>query len=77
MNQLKVSLKRQTIQGFAYDSYRRFVQMYGDVVLGLKPEDKHAEDPFEFILHQKKKKYGFKLDTELTAEHLKELSRRI
>ena len=58
---------------FAYDSYRRFVQMYGDVVLGLKPEDKHAEDPFEVLLEKKKVKHGFKQDTDLTAEHLKEL----
>ena len=58
---------------FVYDSYRRFVQMYGDVVLELKPEDKHAEDPFEIILAKKKKKHGFTLDTELMAEHLKEL----
>ncbi len=79
---LNLGLNDETVKGliektknprFAYDSYRRFVQMYGDVVLGLKPEDKHAEDPFEVILHQKKNKYGFKLDTELTAEHLKEL----
>jgi len=39
---------------FAYDSYRRFVQMYGDVVLGLKPVDKHDQDPFEVILDKKK-----------------------
>ncbi|MGB5848374.1 MAG: pyruvate, phosphate dikinase [Ignavibacteriaceae bacterium] len=58
---------------FVYDSYRRFVQMYGDVVLDLKPEDKHAEDPFEVILAKKKKKHGFTLDTDLTADHLKEL----
>ncbi|TDJ56356.1 MAG: pyruvate, phosphate dikinase, partial [Ignavibacteria bacterium] len=58
---------------FAYDSYRRFVQMFGDVVLDLKPEDKHAEDPFEIILDKKKKKNGFTLDTELTADHLKDL----
>lgn len=58
---------------FAYDSYRRFVQMYGDVVLGLKPVDKHDPDPFEEILEAKKHKNNFKLDTEMTAEHLKEL----
>jgi len=58
---------------FAYDSYRRFVQMYGDVVLDLKPADKRSEDPFEVILEKKKKKHGFKLDTELSADHLKEL----
>jgi pyruvate, orthophosphate dikinase len=58
---------------FAYDSYRRFVQMYGDVVMGLKPVDKHDEDPFEVILEKKKHDNGFTLDTELTADHLKEL----
>lgn len=66
-------IKKTNNPRFAYDSYRRFVQMYGDVVLGLKPVDKHDEDPFEVILHNKKEKNGFKLDTELTAEHLKEL----
>lgn len=66
-------IKKTNNPRFAYDSYRRFVQMYGDVVLDLKPEDKHAEDPFEVILERKKNKYGFKNDTELTAEHLKEL----
>ncbi|MCF8240440.1 MAG: pyruvate, phosphate dikinase [Melioribacteraceae bacterium] len=58
---------------FAYDSYRRFVQMYGDVVLGLQPVDKHDEDPFEEIIEKKKKKLKVKLDTELNADHLKEL----
>ena len=58
---------------FAYDSYRRFVQMYGDVVLGLKPENKHEEDPFEVILDKKKKAKGVELDTELDADDLKEL----
>ena len=47
--------------------------MYGDVVLGLKPVDKHDEDPFEVILDKKKHQHGFRLDTELTADHLKEL----
>jgi len=79
---LNLGLNDTTVQGiikktnnprFAYDSYRRFVQMYGDVVLGLKPVDKHDEDPFEVILDKKKHQYGFKLDTELTADHLKEL----
>ncbi len=79
---LNLGLNNTTVQGlidktnnprFAYDSYRRFVQMYGDVVLGLKPESKHDEDPFEVILEKKKKKHGFELDTELTADHLKEL----
>ena len=79
---LNLGLNDLTVEGligqtnnprFAYDSYRRFVQMYGDVVLGLKPADKHSEDPFEVILEKKKKKHGCKLDTELTADHLKEL----
>ncbi len=58
---------------FAYDSYRRFVQMYGDVVLGLRPVEKHDEDPFEKILHAKKEEHGYKQDTELSADDLKEL----
>ncbi|PJA97694.1 MAG: pyruvate, phosphate dikinase [Ignavibacteriales bacterium CG_4_9_14_3_um_filter_30_11] len=66
-------IKKTNNPRFAYDSYRRFVQMYGDVVLGLKPENKNDEDPFEVILDRKKRKYGFKLDTKLTADHLKEL----
>jgi pyruvate,orthophosphate dikinase len=57
---------------FAYDSYRRFVQMYGDVVLDLKPRGKEI-DPFEAILEAKKHAAGVELDTELTAEQLKEL----
>ncbi len=57
---------------FAYDSYRRFVSMYGDVVLGLKGEDKEV-DPFEAILEAKKDALGVELDTELPASALKEL----
>jgi pyruvate,orthophosphate dikinase len=58
---------------FAYDSYRRFVQMYGDVVLGLQPEHKHDTDPFELIIEKKKKANNIEKDTDLTADHLKEL----
>ncbi|MDR1681537.1 MAG: pyruvate, phosphate dikinase [Prevotellaceae bacterium] len=58
---------------FAWDSYRRFVQMYGDVVLGMKPESKDAADPFEEIIDRVKKQKGVSLDTELTAGDLKEL----
>ncbi len=58
---------------FAYDCYRRFVQMYGDVVLGLKPESQDDIDPFEEILENKKKARGVTYDTELTADDLKEL----
>ncbi|MCK5086371.1 MAG: pyruvate, phosphate dikinase, partial [Melioribacteraceae bacterium] len=58
---------------FAYDSYRRFVQMYGDVVLGLQPKDKRDRDPFEIIIEKKKKARKIELDTDFTAEDLKEL----
>jgi len=58
---------------FAYDSYRRFIAMYGDVVMGLKPEHKEDTDPFEELLEKKKHAVGAKLDTELSAQDLKEL----
>jgi len=58
---------------FAFDSYRRFIAMYGDVVLGLKPENKEDHDPFDEILDKKKKAVGVKVDSDLPAEALKEL----
>jgi pyruvate,orthophosphate dikinase len=58
---------------FAWDSYRRFVQMYGDVVMGLKPESKDEHDPFEVIIAAKKSANGIEHDLELTAEHLRSL----
>ena len=58
---------------FAYDSYRRFVQMYGDVVLGMKPKSKADIDPFEEIMDKVKAQKGIKLDTELGVEDLKSL----
>ncbi len=61
---------------FVYDSYRRFVQMYGDVVLGLKPVHKDDIDPFEEIIDHKKKERGVKNDTDLTAADLKDLVAR-
>src|SRR6476660_734455 len=68
------ALAKQTgNERFAWDSYRRFVQMYGDVVLDLKPKSKNDDDPFEEILHHKKEKAGAKFDSELSAAHLKEL----
>jgi len=73
---VKALIKRTDNPRFAYDSYRRFVAMYGDVVMGLKPEAKGEEDPFEVILHQKKKEKGVKLDTELDADDLKDLVAR-
>ncbi len=58
---------------FAWDSYRRFVQMYGDVVLGMKPKSKNDIDPFEEIMDKVKEDKGVKLDTELDVEDLKNL----
>ena len=58
---------------FAYDCYRRFVQMYGDVVLGLKPQSKEEHDPFEVIIDAKKKQRKIKDDTDLTVDDLKDL----
>jgi len=58
---------------FAWDSFRRFVQMYGDVVLDLKPQNKEDEDPFEVIIEAKKEARGVALDTDLSTEDLKEL----
>ncbi len=79
---LNIGLNDKTVQGliektnnprFAYDAYRRFVNMYGDVVLGVRPRSEKEHDPFEEILEAKKKARKVKLDTELTAEDLKEL----
>ena len=79
---LNVGLNDETIKGliaktgnerFAYDAYRRFVNMYADVVLGVGPEHEKDDDPFEVLLDKKKEARGVKLDTELTTEDLKEL----
>ncbi len=58
---------------FAYDAYRRFVQMYGDVVLGMKPKSKEDIDPFEAIIEKVKSQRGITLDNDLTTEELKQL----
>jgi pyruvate,orthophosphate dikinase len=82
---LNIGLNEATLRGliektgnerFAWDSYRRFVQMYGDVVLGLKPQDKHEVDPFEAIMEEVKHAKGVHLDTELDVNDLKELVKR-
>ena len=65
--------KKTNNERFAYDAYRRFVQMYGDVVLGLKPTHKDEIDPFEAIIEKKKHEKGIHHDTELTAADLKDL----
>ena len=67
--------KRTGNPRFAWDSYRRVVQMYGDVVLGMKPESKEDHDPFEVIIEEQKHKRGVKNDTDLTTDDLKELVR--
>ena len=60
---------------FAYDSYRRFVQMYGDVVMGMKPVNKEDIDPFEAIIQKVKAQRGIKLDNEMNVDELKQLVR--
>jgi pyruvate, orthophosphate dikinase len=79
---LNIGLNDQTVEAltrqsgnerFAWDSYRRFVQMYGDVVLDMKPKSKHDHDPFEVLLESKKRAARVHNDFELTAGQLKEL----
>lgn len=81
---LNLGLNDETIQGviarsgndrFAFDSYRRLIQMYGDVVLGLKPQSENDHDPFEVIIEQKKRERGIEHDTNLTTADLRELVR--
>ena len=66
-------IKQSNNERYAWDSYRRFVQMYGDVVMDLKPESKEAEDPFEVIIDEMKAVRGVKLDADLIAADVKEL----
>jgi len=82
---LNLGLNDSTVEGivrqtgderFAYDCYRRFVNMYGDVVLGLKPESKDEHDPFDVILEEMRKKRGVEFDNQLSASDLKELVER-
>ncbi len=79
---LNLGLNDATVKGiigqsnngrFGWDSYRRFIQMYGDVVMEMKPESKEEEDPFELIIQEMKDSKALKLDTELTADDLKQL----
>ncbi|MDP8223451.1 MAG: pyruvate, phosphate dikinase [Candidatus Lernaella stagnicola] len=81
---LNLGLNDQTVQGlaatgnerFAWDSYRRFVQMYGDVVLDMKPREKTDINPFEEILEEVKKKRKIELDIDLTVDDLKLLVKK-
>lgn len=68
--------RRTNNERFAWDSYRRFVQMYGDVVLGLKPTNKEDIDPFEELIEIVKEENNVKLDNELSVENLKDLVAR-
>jgi pyruvate,orthophosphate dikinase len=81
---LNLGLNEETVDGlakltnnewFAWDCFRRFVQMYGDVVLGLKPKGKDEHDPFEEIIDRKKREKNIKFDIEFSVEDLKELVR--
>ncbi len=80
---LNLGLSASTVEGlikqsgnarFGYDCYRRFVQMFGDVVLGLKPESDEENDPFEEIIDAKKRERDVELDTDLSAEDLRQLA---
>src|SRR5438477_7713595 len=82
---LNIGLNEATLRGlidktgnerFAWDSYRRFVQMYGDVVLDLKPQKKGEIDPFEHIMDELKHERGVTADTDLNVKDLQELVRR-
>ena len=66
-------VKKTNNPHFVYDSYRRFVQMYGDVVLGMKPVNKEDIDPFEAIIEEVKKEQGVELDKDLSVDSLKKL----
>ncbi len=79
---LNLGLNEETVAGlaaesgserFAWDSYRRFIQMYGDVVMDMKPKTKNDDDPFEEILHKKKEEAGVEHDFDLSADDLKEI----
>lgn len=80
---LNLGLNDQAVEGlakrtgnprFAWDSYRRLIQMYGDVVLGMKPQRKEDHDPFESLIDALKAQRGIKLDTEFTVEDLQTLA---
>jgi pyruvate,orthophosphate dikinase len=79
---LNLGLNARTVEGliresknerFGWDCYRRFIQMFGDIVLGLKPESDREVDPFEQLIERRKEKRGVELDVQLTAHDLREL----
>lgn len=82
---LNLGLNDETTEGlakatgngrFAWDSYRRFLQMYGDVVMGVQKKHEHDHEPFEEVMDQLKREVNVKEDVDLTEEHLRELVNR-
>ena len=82
---LNLGLNDQTVKGlaeksgnprFAYDCYRRFIQMYGDVVMGVQPLSEEDHEPFEHLLNTFKEECGVIADADLSAEALKDLIHR-
>ncbi len=82
---LNLGLNDETVQGlaettgnprFAYDSYRRFIQMYGDVVMGIQKRHENEDEPFEEVMEGLKHQLGIEADTDLTESHLRELISR-
>ncbi len=82
---LNLGLNDETVKGladksgsprFAYDCYRRFIQMYGDVVMGVQPEDEHSHEPFDEVMDDLKREVGVNSDTEMTTDNLLELIKR-
>ena len=73
---VKGIIKKSGNERFGWDSYRRFIQMYGDVVMGLKPEGKDVIDPFEEVMEKLKHSKGYESDLEMTVADLKELVKR-
>jgi len=76
-NETVVGLKEATGNGrFAYDSYRRFIQMYGDVVMGVQKAHENEHEPFDEVMDGLKHQLGISEDLDLTEEHLRELIKR-
>ena len=71
------ALKKKTNNGrFAYDSYRRFVQMYGDVVMGVQKRNENEHEPFDQVMDSYKESIGKHEDTDLSEDDLKEIIKR-
>ena len=82
---LNLGLNDETVEGltevsgnsrFAWDCYRRFIQMYGDVVMGVQARNEEEEDPFHHVLEKLKERAGVSVDSDLTTRDLKELVKR-